>query len=123
MRSLERNKQKFYYALYQGVTEATDSNGDYTGEQTITYGTPTAMYANIAPANGTAIIEQFGVDSRYTRLISTTDMGCPLDLQSVLWIDTTDTTAPPGFKVVGIRRSINSLVIIISEIHRGGANA
>lgn len=122
MRSLERNKQKFYYALYSGVTDVTDSNGDLTGEKTITYGTPTEMRANIAPASGTAIIEQFGVDSRHSRLISTTDMACPLDLQTVLWIGEV-TTNPPNYKVVGIARSLNSINYVVSEIHRGGVSA
>ena len=122
MRSLERNKQKFYYALYSGVTDVTDSNGDLTGEKTITYGTPTEMRANIAPTSGTEIIEQFGVDSRYSRLISTTDMACPLDLQTVLWIGEA-TTNPPNYKVVGIARSLNSITYVVSEIHRGGVSA
>ena len=122
MRSLERNKQSFYYALYSGVTDVTDSNGDLTGEKTITYGTPTEMRANIAPPKGMAVIEQFGVDSRATRLISTTDMSCPLDLQSVLWIDEA-TTNPPNFRVVAVKRSLNSIIYGISEIHRGAALA
>lgn len=120
MRSLERNKQSFYYALYTGVTDVTDSNGDLTGEKTITYGTPTEMRANIAPVEGTAIIEQFGVDSRYSRLVSTTDMDCPIDLQTVLWIDEL-TTNPANYKVIGVRRSLNSVIYVVSEIHKGGA--
>ena len=122
MRGLERNKQSFYYALYSGVTDQTDSNGDLTGEKVITYGTPTEMRANIAPPKGLAIIEQFGVDSQCTRLICTTDMTCPLDLQSVLWIDEV-TTNPPNFKVVDVKRSLNSIIYGISEIHRGAALA
>ena len=122
MRGLERNKQSFYYALYSGVTDQTDSNGDLTGEKVITYGTPTEMRANIAPPKGLAVIEQFGVDSQCTRLICTTDMTCPLDLQSVLWIDEA-TTNPPNFKVVDVKRSLNSIIYGISEIHRGAALA
>ena len=122
MRGLERNKQSFYYALYSGVTDQTDSNGDLTGEKVITYGTPTKMRANIAPPKGLAVIEQFGVDSQCTRLICTTDMTCPLDLQSVLWIDEA-TTNPPNFKVVDVKRSLNSIIYGISEIHRGAALA
>ena len=122
MRGLERNKQSFYYALYSGVTDQTDSNGDLTGEKVVTYGTPVEMRANIAPAQGPAISEQFGVDGRYTRLICTTDMACPLDLQSVLWVDTA-TTNPPDYKVVGMQKSLNSIIYVISEIHRGTALA
>ena len=43
MRSLERNKQTFYYALYSAVTEVKDENGDYTGEREITYSSPVSI--------------------------------------------------------------------------------
>ena len=118
MRSLFRNKQTFYYALYGSETDVIDSNGNLTGEKSLTYDNIVEMRANIAPVTGTALIEQFGIDSRYSRLISTTDMDCPLAETSVLWIGI-PTTDAPNYKVVAVRRSINSVRILVTEIQRG----
>lgn len=118
MRSLFRNKQTFYYALYGSEADVIDSNGNLTGEKALTYDNIVEMRANIAPATGTALIEQFGIDSRYSRLISTTDMDCPLAETSVLWIGI-PTTDAPNYKVVAVRRSINSVRILVTEIQRG----
>ena len=50
MRALARNKQTFYYALYEGMTEELDEYGLYTGAQIPSYSTPVEARMNISPS-------------------------------------------------------------------------
>ena len=116
MRSLERNKQTFYYALYSGVTEVKDENGDYTGEREITYSSPVKYRANISAAKGESDTAPFGIETNYSKTISTNDMSCPIKEDSVLWIDKDPTTDPYNFLVVKVAKSLNSILYAIREV-------
>lgn len=116
MRSLERNKQTFYYALYSGVTEVKDENGDYTGEREITYSSPVKYRANISAAKGESDTAPFGIETNYSKTISTNDMSCPIKEDSVLWIDKDPTTDPYNFLVVKVAKSLNSIMYAIREV-------
>ena len=74
MRSLERNKQKIYYALYVSKTDVVDENGNYTGGQELTYGDIYDKMINVSPAKGTTEVEQFGLNSDYSKTLVTCDM-------------------------------------------------
>lgn len=87
MRDLARNQQAFYYALYQGKTEVTDSQGYKTGEKKLTYSDPVLMKANISPSTGYTDVAVFGKDIRYSKTFTTCDMSCPITETSILWID------------------------------------
>lgn len=115
MRSMTRNKRPIYYALYLGYNDVTDSNGDLTGEKRITYTTPVLWEANYNPGGGTTVIAQFGTDESYTRIISTSDMNCPINEQSLLWIERSSDEAP-NYKVTAVRRSINSIRYVCEQI-------
>ena len=115
MRTLGRNKQAFYYALYKGKTAIVDAGGFDTGDYTVTYETPVEMRANISPARGTADVEQFGITTNYTHTIVTDDMTCPIDQNSILWIGRA-TTLPHNFAVVQVAKSLNSITIAIREV-------
>lgn len=86
MRSLERNKSTFYYALRDWETEETDEFGN----QEVVYKPFVRMRAHISPASGTTAIEQFGYNIRYDKVIVTTEMDCPIDEDTVLLIDGAD---------------------------------
>jgi len=82
----EINKRTFYYQLYEGMSSL--KSGEYrTGERVPVYSSPIMMKANISPANGQSNIEQFGNLDDYSKVILLYDMDCPIDEQSVLWID------------------------------------
>lgn len=83
MRSLERNKSTFYYALRDWETEQTDEFDN----QLVVYKPLRRMRAHISPASGTTAIEQFGYNIRYDKVIVTTEMDCPIDEDTVLIID------------------------------------
>lgn len=115
MRTLNRNKQTFYYALYEGDEETYDEYGNITGEPVKKYSDPIMMRANISPAKGTADVEQFGIDADYTKTICTDEVGCPIDENSILWIGTS-TTETHNYVVSRVARSINSVTYAVREV-------
>lgn len=120
MRSLERNKQTFYYALYKGEVEETEFDDPtmYTGERTPTYESPVQMRANISAARGDSEWTPFGVNTDYSKTIVTTDMSCPMNEDTILWIGI-PTTEPHNYVVTRVAKSINSITYAIKEVNVG----
>ncbi len=118
MRCLERNKQTFYYSLYVGNTDMKDENGFYTGESAVEYSPPVEMKANISPASGSAELEWFGNDIAYDKVIVTCDMSCPIDENSVLYIDVNpeDEKAKFDYVVKKVAKSLNSITIACAKV-------
>lgn len=87
MRALVRNKRPFYYCLYSDKIPIVDEYGNETGEGIRTYEEPVLMYANISQATGQSNTEQFGKLENYDKVIVTDDLDCPIDENSVLFID------------------------------------
>ena len=86
MKTLERNKQTFYYATYTSQAEIMD--GDlHTFESDPAYGAWTEFRANISPARGESSADVFGADVNYDKVIVTDDLTCPIDEHTVLAID------------------------------------
>ena len=115
MRSLARNKQKIYYALYGGKEEVRNEWGNLTGEPHLTYGDPVEYRINVSAARGTADVEQFGINANYTKTMVTNDMSCPISETTRLWIDR-GTDLPHNYVVVSVARSINSITYAIREV-------
>lgn len=80
MRCLKRNTRGFWYSLLS----QTISDGD---EPYNVYSLPTYMEANISAETGKAQTEMFGADANYDRVIVTDEINCPIDENSVLWVD------------------------------------
>lgn len=87
MRCLKRNKVLFYYCLYDHSEEIIDEYGNHTGQYINQYSDPVKMYANVSPATGISSAEQFGNLENYDKVIVTDWMECPIDENSVLFID------------------------------------
>lgn len=87
MKCLKRNKRSFSYALYAGKFPIVDDEGNYTGENVIVYREAVTPKANFTPASGSSTIEQFGNVQDYDRVIITDDMSCPIDENSIIWIN------------------------------------
>lgn len=115
MRSLARNKQKIYYALYTGKEEVRDEYGNLVGEPQLTYGSPVEYNINVSAARGTADVEQFGINTVYTKTMVTNDLNCPIVETTRLWIDR-EPTEPHNYVVVMVAKSINSITYAIKEV-------
>lgn len=82
-----RNKQVFWYALYDSTAIGVDEYGN----QDTTYAehqNPVQTDGNISPAKGSVIARQFGDDDQYDKVIVLGDRDTPIDEYAVLWIDT-----------------------------------
>ena len=119
MRVQEKNKQPIYYALYQGLTEITDSDGLSTGEFENSYTAPTEIKVNVSANKGEAKDEMFGTDLNYSKkIVSATDLGW--DENTILWIDKSagsgSVITPHNFVVVAVAKSINSVTYAIKGV-------
>ena len=122
MRTLKRNKRCMWYALYLD-REEIKKNGKHTGTYKVAYSTPKPIQENISSARGSADVEMFGTDLKYDKAFITADMKCPIDENSVMWIDceplieadgTTDT--PWDYVVVRVAKSINSIAYAVRKV-------
>lgn len=121
MKTLKRNKQGFYYCLYTGAEEITDEYGNATGEYIPVYSEPVYMEANISPATGVSATEQFGGLDSYDKVIVTDDVNCPIDENSVLFIDkapehSLDNTLMYDYTVRRVAKSLNSVSIAVRKV-------
>lgn len=123
MRTMNRNKRKLWYRLYDGETEIVDEYGNASGEYTVSYADPASMTANISPATGQSTTEQFGNLDNYDKVIVTAWMDCPIDENSVLYIDTTpvldDSTgewSAYDYIVRRVAKSLNHISIAVSKV-------
>lgn len=121
MRCLEKNKRPFYYCLYLREEDMRDDEGDYTGETRIVYSEPELAKYNISPATGNTSTEQFGNDIQYDKVIVLDDMSCPIDENSVLFVDSEPSYDEGGnprydYIVKKVAPSINSISIAIAKV-------
>lgn len=126
MRSLQRNKQTIWYRLLTGdpepITE-TDEWGNVldTGENTQQYSDPVELKINVSQATGAAISEQFGNLDNYDKVLVTTQMDCPINGTTLLYIGTTPTQtngkwSPHDYVVRRVAKSINGISIAVRKV-------
>lgn len=142
MRSLKKNQQSLHYVTYSEEIKVyqRDENGEIVyieidGEKvpveigTVAgYNKPVLFYANISAGKGLAQESVFGPDIDFTRTISTTDMSCPIDELSLIWIENgpqynADGTVNPDsadYKVVAKpAKGLSSIMIAIKSLPKG----
>ena len=118
MRTLLRNKQKIYYALYDSKTARIDEYGNATGEYELTYGNPKPLWINVSAARGTADVEQFGINANYSKTMVTEDINCPITETTRLWVGRSP-EEPHNYVVASVAKSINSVTYAIKEVSVG----
>ena len=116
MRTLKRNKRPVAYAFYQGVTELTDSDGNLTGEYSVQYTEPVKALMNVSGGRGQADIAMFGLTQTFGRTATTEDLDVPWNTETVMWIETDPDTEPFDYRVVAVSRTINQVVLALSEV-------
>lgn len=86
MRTLVKNKQPIYYALYNGMVEDTDASNAYTGEMDIHYGNVQLLMANVSAERGLITMGAYGMESEYSRSFVTYE-DCGIDSETVFFLD------------------------------------
>lgn len=122
MRTLKRNKRPVAYAFYEGVTELSDSDGNLTGEYSVQYTAPVKALMNVSGGRGQADIALFGLTQTFGRTATTEDLDVPWNTQTVMWIETNPDTEPFDYRVVAVSRTINQVVLALSEVETDEAN-
>ena len=135
MKTMQRNKSVFWYALYSGSEEIEDEWGNLTGETTIVYDDPLEYAGNISAAQGESSTRQFGESIGYDKVIVMDNDAPDIDEYSVLWVDSTpeldddgalavdddgETVTPYDYIVKKVARSLNSVSIAISKVDVSG---
>ena len=131
MRCMQRNKVKFFYALYEGKEAITDEYGNVTGEYAVKHGNPIEFSANLSAAKGETQTRQFGENVSYDKVIAMDNDSPPIDEYSILWIDTTpelnedgslavdskgEVKTPHDYIVKKVARSLNSVSYAVSKV-------
>ena len=117
-----RNKQTFWYALYDGTVEGYDECGNQNSTSAA-YGKPVKASANISPAKGNVLSREFGDDDSYDKQIVTGDRDIPIDEYSVLWIDTVPELDENGaLKVNADGEIVTPWDYIVRKVGRGLPN-
>lgn len=123
MKLQKRNLTPIWYCLYNAQSVAYDESGNETGEKKTTYAAPVKLMCNVSPARGTAQAETFGSLESYDKVIMTDDMSCPIDENTVLFVDKAasyddKTCKPIGFdyKVLRVAKSLNVIAIAVAKV-------
>lgn len=135
MRCMNRNKVKFYYALYESRESIMNQYGKPSGQHKVIYGNPIEEYANISAAKGETQTRQFGENESYDKVI-VMDLGTPsIDEYSILWVDTEpqlnedgslavndkgEVITPHDYVVKKVAKSLNNVSIAISKVTVSG---
>ncbi|HAJ96151.1 MAG TPA: hypothetical protein DCO72_00205 [Ruminococcus sp.] len=115
MKLMRRNLRSVWYQLYQGQTAQTDADGFETGEITVSYGAPVKMLCSVSPASGNILAETFGTLAEYDKIIVTDDIACPIDENSVLYVDT-DVNGEYDYVVKRVAKSLNFIAYAVSKV-------
>lgn len=122
MKAMERNKKKFWYALYERSEPILDEDGNEVGEQSI-YGNPVKEKGNISAARGSTENDLFGVNAVYTKTINPMPNNCPIDESSILWIEVEPVIEEDGrtvtahdYVVSQVAESLNHKAYAISRV-------
>lgn len=121
MKTLKRNQVSLWYLLYDRKEPVKDEDGNETGESQVFYKTAVQMSANVSAATGTAQVEQFGNLAGYDKVIVTDDLTCPIDENSVLFLDKEPEYDEDGlplydYLVKRVAKSLNSISYAVSKV-------
>ena len=96
MRTLNKNKQRLFYANQDKIVpiyeEYTDEDGNTypldTGETKLVYGEPVEFFGNLSMSGGESEAVEFGLDvSGYDAILITSKDLIPIDETSLIWFE------------------------------------
>lgn len=132
VRCMQRNKRRFWFALYAGTEPIVDEYGNDTGEKNVLYDNPVEMYANISGGKGETQAEQFGNTDSYDKVIASDNTEPKFNVYSVLWADREpalsedgsllkdekgEVITPHDYIVVGVAQSLNSVSYAVRKVN------
>ena len=122
MKTLLRDRKKVFYANPTGETDKTDSYGNITAVPDVSYSKPVCYdKLSAAKVQGAIKAEAFGLTGVYQTSFVTSDMKCPFQVDTRLWIDTppydnNGNVTPHNYVVKAMIPSINCIRVIVEEV-------
>lgn len=121
MRLMKRNLSAVYYCQYDSEQPKVDDDGYETGEKQVTYKRPVKLMCSVSPATGYAQVNMFGNLESYDKVLVTDDVRCPIDENTVLFIDKKPEFNSEGvplfdYRVRRVAKSINSISYAVSKV-------
>lgn len=142
MRTARINKQRMYYALYDGLTPVYEKNADgtikyivvdgqnvpvETGTFEPSYSEPVEFFANISTSGGETQTQEFGLSvSDYDALIVLEKEAIPITETSLIWHkseveykDITESVVNPNsadYRVIAVKESLNATKYALKRI-------
>ena len=114
MRSLKRNQKRIWYANLIKSEMAIDEYDNYTGENIPDYSERKPLDIYVSANTGDISSQMFGNLTDYDRIMSISDINCPIDENTILWIDTDKESH--NFVVKKKSKSINEVVYAIKQV-------
>ena len=115
MRTLDRNRREIWYAQYEGKEAIRDENGLLTGDYKLLYGEPQKLLLNYSAGVSRINLTTFGISEDYDRAMVTTDLDCPIEKMTRLWLGI-EPAKPYNYVVSGKADSINSILYALKEV-------
>ncbi len=120
MRGLKRNQKSFHFALFEKSEAVKDEEGNDTGEKRLIYREPVCARGNVS-FSGEAHRESFGTTVQYDGVIALDTADCPIDENTVLFINVKPTKDSDGewrydFIVSKVIPSLNSTLIAVKSV-------
>lgn len=120
MKLQKRNLKSVWYCLYSGKEAITDADNYETGEYRVAYEEPVEIKCNVSPAMGQSQVEMFGNLESYDKVIVTDDINCPIDENTVLFIDKAPVQVEGryvfDYTVLRVAKSLNSVSIAVRKV-------
>ena len=121
MRLLNRNTRTIYYRLYEGQKDVLDEDGNKTGEKVVAYSEPKELRCSVSPASGQTQIEMFGNLDSYDKAVVTDDVTCPIDENTILFVDKSpeedsEGNPLPDYRIRKVAKSLNCISYAISKV-------
>lgn len=120
MKLMKRNLSPVYYCLYSDRVPLLDADGYETGETTVGYGEPVKLMCSVSPAMGYAQVNMFGNLESYDKVLITDDMTCPIDENTVLFVDKApevkDGKPLYDYTVRRVAKSLNAISYAVSKV-------
>lgn len=120
MKLMKRNLKPVHYCLYADRVPLLDDDGNETSEQRIVYGEPVKLMCSVSPATGYAQANMFGNLESYDKVLITDDMTCPIDENTVLFVDKEpefrDGKPIFDYTVRRVAKSLNAISYAVSKV-------
>jgi len=93
-----------------------DSNGNYSGEEKLSYSRAKKVRGYITAAKGDAENVEFGTDLQYDKTIILEGVGWDITENSMLYIDDLNLSHDPDYKVIRIAEHLNHTTLAVVRV-------